>query len=65
MPSVYFCSCYCYMVNKISGPVFFNDLREVNHLYCLIDYVNIGEGKRLTYIIFNLDNSTAHSPVKI
>lgn len=36
-----------YIVNTISGPVLFNDLREANHLY-QFDYMNIGEGKRFT-----------------
>lgn len=53
------------MLNKISGAVLFNDLREVK-IFCinLVDYVDIGEGKKLTYVIFyiNLDNWTTHSP---
>ena len=46
MKSAYFSCCY-YIVNKISGPVLFIDLREAN-LLNQSDYVNIGEWKRFT-----------------
>lgn len=54
IPSVYCSYCYCYMMDKISGTVYFNNLTKVDHWYKLVDYVNNGEDKRLTYAIFIL-----------